>query len=238
MDNNRNSFKKKNFKSPKFFTTGDDLAVKVIEKNINTKIAKENIKLKHIEKKTKQNLPPKNIIHKSIQAKITNQKESLKENYAFIDGQNLNKAVKLQGWNLDYKEFRQYLDTKYNVKKAYIFIGLITTNQTLYSALQDFGYHLVFKPTIANKFGDIKGNVDTEITLYALTKINQYNKAVIVSGDGDFYSLVQYLQNKGKLEKLLVPNEQAYSALFDTLDIDASFVTDLRKTLEYNKRKK
>jgi len=238
MEYNKNSFKKKALKVPRFFTTGDDLAVKVIEKNINSKIAKENIKLKNIEKKAKQSIPPKNIIHKSIQAKINNQKESPRENYAFIDGQNLNKAVKLQGWNLDYKEFRQYLETKYNVKKAYIFIGLITTNQTLYSALQDFGYHLVFKPTIANKFGDVKGNVDTEITLYALTKINQYNKAVIVSGDGDFYSLVQYLQSKGKLEKLLVPNEQAYSALFDTLNIDASFVTDLRKTLEYNKKKK
>ncbi len=158
-----------------------------------------------------------------------------KANYAFIDGQNLNKAIQSQGWSLDYREFRKYLEEKYNVKKAYMFIGLITTNQTLYSALQDFGYHLVFKPTIANKFGEVKGNVDAEMVLYAVTQINQYNKAVIVSGDGDFYTMVQYLQSKGKLEKLLVPNEQAYSALYDTLDVDASFVTDLRKKLEYTK---
>lgn len=158
-----------------------------------------------------------------------------KANYAFIDGQNLNKAIQSQGWSLDYREFRKYLEEKYNVKKAYMFIGLITTNQSLYSALQDFGYHLVFKPTIANKFGEVKGNVDAEMVLYAVTLLNQYNKAVIVSGDGDFYTMVQYLQSKGKLEKLLVPNEQAYSALYDTLDVDASFVTDLRKKLEYTK---
>lgn len=158
-------------------------------------------------------------------------------NYAFIDGQNLNKAIQSQGWSLDYKEFRKYLREKYNVTKAYIFIGLITTNQTLYSALQDFGYHLVFKPTIANKFGEVKGNVDAEMVLYAITLMPQYDKAVIVSGDGDFYSIVQYLQNKGQLEKLLVPNDKAYSALYDTLDIDTSFVTNLRKKLEYNKHK-
>lgn len=167
-----------------------------------------------------------------------NKRPYRKANYAFIDGQNLNKAIQSQGWSLDYREFRKYLEEKYQVRKAYIFIGLITTNQTLYSALQDFGYHLVFKPTIANKFGDVKGNVDAEMVLYAITVMEQYNKAVIVSGDGDFYTLVQYLQSKGKLEKLLVPNEQAYSALFDTLDIDTSFVTDLRNKLEYTKHNK
>lgn len=165
-------------------------------------------------------------------------KKKIVNNYAFIDGQNLNKAIQSQGWSLDYKEFRKYLREKYNVTKAYIFIGLITTNQTLYSALQDFGYHLVFKPTIANKFGEVKGNVDAEMVLYAITLMPQYDKAVIVSGDGDFYSIVQYLQNKGQLEKLLVPNDKAYSALYDTLDIDTSFVTDLRKKLEYNKHKR
>lgn len=161
-----------------------------------------------------------------------------KPNFAFIDGQNLNKSIQNQGWSLDYKEFRKYLDEKYAVKKAYMFIGMVSTNQQLYSALQDFGYHLVFKPTIANKFGDIKGNVDAEMVLYALTQINQYNQAVIVSGDGDFYTLVQYLQSQRKLKKLLVPNEQAYSALYDTLDIDASFVDDLRNKLEYSKKKR
>jgi uncharacterized LabA/DUF88 family protein len=95
---------------------------------------------------------------------------------------------------------------------------------------------LVFKPTIANKQGEIKGNVDAEMVLYALTQINQYDQAVIVSGDGDFYTLVQYLQSQRKLKKLLVPNEKAYSTLYDSLDISTTFVDDLRKTLEYKKK--
>ena len=157
-------------------------------------------------------------------------------NFAFIDGQNLNKSIQNQGWSLDYKEFRNYLDREYGVKKAYMFIGMVNTNQQLYSALQDFGYHLVFKPTLAGKQGEIKGNVDAEMVLYALTQINQYDQAVIVSGDGDFYTLVQYLKSQGKLKTLLVPNEKAYSNLYDTLDIKTDFVDDLRQKLEYKKK--
>jgi uncharacterized LabA/DUF88 family protein len=157
-------------------------------------------------------------------------------NFAFIDGQNLNKSIQSQGWSLDYKEFRNYLDREYGVKKAYMFIGMVNTNQQLYSALQDFGYHLVFKPTLATKQGELKGNVDAEMVLYALTQINQYDKAVIVSGDGDFYTLVQYLKSQGKLKTLLVPNEKAYSNLYDSLDIKTDFVDDLRQKLEYKKK--
>ncbi|MEW6087987.1 MAG: hypothetical protein AB1498_06735 [bacterium] len=52
-----------------------------------------------------------------------------KNNYAFIDSQNLNLAVRSQGWTLDFKRFRQYLKDKYNVTKAFLFIGYVNTNQ-------------------------------------------------------------------------------------------------------------
>ena len=233
--------------APAFFTTGNDIVNTQKKHSPKNNPSKPNPSDKH-QNQNQHNSSVKTAYQPTQKKSQHNQSDQTtgssskkrpyrKGNFAFIDGQNLNKAVQSQGWNLDYKEFRKYLEEKYNVRKAYMFIGLITTNQTLYSALQDFGYHLVFKPTIANKFGDVKGNVDAEMVLYAITQINQYNKAVIVSGDGDFYTLVQYLQSKGKLEKLLVPNEKAYSALYDTLDVDASFVTDLRTKLEYNKKK-
>ena len=47
------------------------------------------------------------------------------KNYAFIDSQNLNLAVKEQGWKLDFKRFRKYLEDKYEVAKAFIFIGFV-----------------------------------------------------------------------------------------------------------------
>jgi len=62
-------------------------------------------------------------------------------NYAFIDGQNLNLGIKNLGWNLDFRRFRIYLKQKYKVVVAYYFIGYMPENQDLYSALQKCGYN-------------------------------------------------------------------------------------------------
>jgi uncharacterized LabA/DUF88 family protein len=213
-----------------FFSSADEIVEKTSANSITTKTQLDPQTTKIIPKTSnpQQVNKPFNKSSKAPSPK--------RPNFAFIDGQNLNKSIQNQGWSLDYKEFRNYLDQKYGVKKAYMFIGMVNTNQQLYSALQDFGYHLVFKPTLATKQGEVKGNVDAEMVLYALTQINQYDQAVIVSGDGDFYTLVQYLKSQGKLKALLVPNEKAYSNLYDTLDIKTDFVDDLREKLEYKKR--
>jgi hypothetical protein len=86
-----------------------------------------------------------------------------KQNYAFIDSQNLNLGVRSLGWKLDYKKFRLYLKNKYNVQKAYLFIGQLVGNERLYLSLREMGYILIFKPTIETKEGIIKRNVDAEL---------------------------------------------------------------------------
>src|SRR5688500_6613382 len=94
--------------------------------------------------------------------------------YAFIDSQNLNLGIKAAGWTLDFKKFRLYLKNKYNVEKAYLFIGQMPGNESLYDSLQDAGYHLIFKPTTAYKVDGVqtvKGNVDAELVLYAAAKV-------------------------------------------------------------------
>jgi uncharacterized LabA/DUF88 family protein len=131
-------------------------------------------------------------------------------NYAFIDSQNLNLGIRSQGWNLDFRKFRIYLKNKYNVEMAYLFIGQMAGNEELYENLSSMGYQLVYKPTTEYEVDGkitVKGNIDAELVLYAAAKtINSYDKAVIVSGDGDFYCLVEYLSALGKLENILVPN--------------------------------
>ena len=121
-------------------------------------------------------------------------------NYAFIDSQNLNLGIQKLGWKLNYQKFRIYLTEKYGVKKAYIFIGFVALNQSLYDRLQEAGFILKFKPTVPDANGNIKGNIDADIVLRAALELNDYDKAVIVSSDGDFYSLVQYLYENNKLE--------------------------------------
>lgn len=161
-----------------------------------------------------------------------------RNNYAFIDSQNINLAIRDQGWILDFGRFRKYLSDKYGVVKAFLFIGYVPTNQNLYTALQEQGYILIFKPTLVLKNGRIKGNVDVELVLHVMIEYQSYQKAVIVSGDGDFHCLIKYLKTKGKLEKLIIPNRDRFSSLLrEFLPDDIVFMNNLREKLAYKEPK-
>lgn len=131
--------------------------------------------------------------------------------YAFIDSQNLNLGTLKDGWKLDFRKFRMYLRNKYRVEKAFLFIGYIKGNQKLYDRLERYGYDVIFKPVLKHQ-GKLKGNVDAELVLYAMIEFENYDKAIIVSGDGDFYCLEKYLYSQKKLQKIIVPNSR-YSSL-------------------------
>src|SRR3989344_9301739 len=116
--------------------------------------------------------------------------------YAFIDSQNLNlgtsksiyrnKKLIYKGWGLDFKKFRKYLSDKFRVSNAFLFIGYIKQNENLYRRLKSYGYDLIFKPTVKDSFGKVKGNVDAELVLHSTVyQYDKYEKAIIVSGDGD-----------------------------------------------------
>lgn len=137
-----------------------------------------------------------------------------KKIYAFIDSQNLNLGVLKQGGKLDFRKFRQYLKLKHNVSKAFLFIGYVEENKVLYNYLKRSGYICVFKKIIEYKDKDIvvKGNIDADLVLHAMIEFPHYDKAIIVSGDGDFYPLVDYLKKKNKLLKIITPNKK-YSSL-------------------------
>jgi len=161
------------------------------------------------------------------------------KNYAFIDGQNLNLAIRELGWKLDFKKFRVYLKDKYKVEKAFYFIGFIEENSVLYSSLQQYGYILIFKPTLTNRDGEVKGNCDAELVLSAMIEYKNYSQAVIVTGDGDFTCLVNYLKDRNKLKTVLVPNEQKYSSLLRKAGEGKyiAFMNNLKKKLAYKKKR-
>jgi uncharacterized LabA/DUF88 family protein len=156
-------------------------------------------------------------------------------NYAFIDSQNLNLSVKQQGWTLDFGRFRKYLEDKYKITKAFLFIGYVPQNQSLYINLQKDGYILVFKPTLTLPDGRVKGNVDAELVLHAMIEYRNYDKAPIVTGDGDFYCLVEYLLKNNRLLNLMIPDRRSYSSLFRKLMDHVVFISDLRSKLEFIK---
>jgi uncharacterized LabA/DUF88 family protein len=156
-------------------------------------------------------------------------------NYAFIDSQNLNLSIRKQGWALHFRKFRQYLRDKYGITKAFLFIGYVYENQALYTALQKDGYILVFKPMLKLPSGKVKGNVDAEMALHAMVEYENYDKALIVTGDGDLYCLVDYLVKNDKLLKLLIPNRNSFSSLFRKMMSYSAFMNDLKGKLAYDR---
>jgi len=159
--------------------------------------------------------------------------------YAFIDSQNLNLSIRSQGWKLDFKRFRIYLKDKYKVEKAFLFIGYVDTNQLLYVYLQKSGYIVIFKPTLEIKTRGktvTKGNVDADLVLHTMIEYPNYSKAIIISGDGDFHCLIEYLRNKNKLAHVVIPNPQKYSALLRKFRKYFVYISNLKNKLSIKKR--
>ncbi|MFA6171626.1 MAG: NYN domain-containing protein [Patescibacteria group bacterium] len=159
-------------------------------------------------------------------------------NYAFIDSQNLNLGIRDLGWRLDYKKFRIYLKEKYGVDKAYLFIGFLIENQNLYRSLQEYGYILIFKTVMKDCDGKAKGNVDANLVLQAMIDFNKYKKAVLVTSDGDFYCLADYLYKNNKLEIVISPNQGKCSVLLrKSAKEKIVFMNNLESKFSYIKKK-
>ncbi|MFN5539878.1 MAG: NYN domain-containing protein [Candidatus Melainabacteria bacterium] len=156
--------------------------------------------------------------------------------YAFIDSQNLNLAVRDQGWKIDFQRFRVYLQDKYKVKQIFLFIGYVPGNEALYTKLQKAGYIIIFKPTLEID-GKIKGNVDAELVLHAMIEFENYDKAIIVSGDGDFHCLIEYLLEKDKLDRVLIPNRKKYSVLLRKFRSNFDYMNNLKEKLQIKRRR-
>jgi uncharacterized LabA/DUF88 family protein len=169
--------------------------------------------------------------------------------YAFIDSQNLNVSTQKLGWKMDWRKFREFLGEKYGVTQAFMFIGYVPEFEDMYVQLHESGYMVVLKPTFdmtrprpeaPEKEEDkkqTKGNIDADLVLWAMKEIKNYDKAIIVSGDGDFYTLVEYLEQEKKLLKILAPSGH-YSGLYNAYDPYVDRLDRHRHELAYHDHKK
>jgi len=180
--------------------------------------------------------------------------------YAFIDSQNLNVSTQRLGWKMDWRKFRQYLTDDYHVTKAFMFIGYVPEFEAMYEQLHQAGFLIVLKPTYdmtrprpedapadpkddkGSKTSEedkkpTKGNIDADLVLWAMKELPNYSKAVIVSGDGDFFSLVEYLDEQHKLLKLLAPSNY-YSSLYNKYDRYIERLDHHRHELAYGFRRR
>ncbi len=125
----------------------------------------------------------------------------------FIDGANLYAAAKALSFDIDYKRLLTLFGGKGTLVRAYYYTALIDDQE--YSSIRPLvdwldynGYTMVTKPT--KEFVDasgrrkVKGNMDIELAVDAMELADHLDHLVIFSGDGDFRSLVEALQYKGK----------------------------------------
>ena len=134
---------------------------------------------------------------------------------AYIDGANLHRGALELGYLLDYKKFRGWIRQKFGVSKAYLFLGLIPKHTKLYQHLQECGFVLIFKETTTDLDGRVKGNCDAELVLKAVSDHYEClcDGYILVSGDGDFRCLVDFLQERDVPITIAAPNKGKCSIL-------------------------
>ena len=141
-------------------------------------------------------------------------------NLAFVDGQNLYMGTRSENpsWVVDLAKFRIYLSKKYNVRRAYYYLGCVDERyQNLYEEIQTADFVLVFRQYNTAMLGKKKGNVDSDIifnVMKRLYKKEPFDKIVLVSGDGDYKILVDFLIEENRFEKILFPNKKFASSLY------------------------
>lgn len=142
------------------------------------------------------------------------------KNFEFIDGQNLHMGTTRgeSPWEIDLLKFRIYLDKKFKVTKAYYYLGFIREeNRDLYAKIGGAGFTIVFREHSVVMFGKKKGNVDSDIIFNIMKKMylkTEFDKIVLISGDGGYKIMVDFLINEGRFEKIMFPNKKYSSSLY------------------------
>lgn len=161
-------------------------------------------------------------------------------NNAYIDEANLHSSLKDLKWELDYARFRIWLQEKFGVKEAYIFIGFIPRFADRYNYFRECGFIVIFKDVLYTRGGKVKGNCDAELVLQVVRGVYEgdFTKALIVSSDGDFSCLVTFLQEKEQLEGILSPNgSDKCSILLKRTNAPISYLNDQKELFQIINKK-
>lgn len=146
----------------------------------------------------------------------------------YIDGNNLYRSAKELGFEIDYRKFRGWLRQKYNPAHVYLFIGLVPSRTSFYEHLQECGFILVFKQTISVE-GTVKGNCDAELVLKTVSDFytKAFTSCVLITGDGDFGCLIEFLQANTTTVRIISPDEKKCSILLRNKNTEITFLNDL-----------
>ncbi|MDN2567142.1 NYN domain-containing protein [Aquibium sp. A9E412] len=154
----------------------------------------------------------------------------------FIDGANLYATSRALGFDIDYRKLLASFQERGYLLRAYYYTALVEDQE--YSSIRPLidwldynGYKVVTKP--AKEFTDstgrrkIKGNMDIELAIDALELTDIVDHYVIFSGDGDFRSLVDALQRRGRKVSVVSTIQSQPPMISDELRRQADSFIDL-----------
>ncbi len=130
----------------------------------------------------------------------------------FVDGANLYATAKAIGFDIDYKRLLAFFAKRARLVRAIYYTALMDDAE--YSPIRPLidwldynGFMIVTKP--AKEFTDsagrrkIKGNMDIELAVDMMQLAESLDHIVLFSGDGDFRSVVEAVQHKGRRVSVL-----------------------------------
>lgn len=147
--------------------------------------------------------------------------------HVYIDAANLHAAMRSLGYHLNYQRFYEWLHDKYKAKNIFLFMGYINKNESLYHFLEEIGFVLIFKQALSDGHGKMKGNCDSDLVLHLVSDYyeRRFDKAIIVSSDGDFSSTVAFLLKKKAFYCLISPSKKC-SILLRKLNIQIVYLVE------------
>jgi len=154
----------------------------------------------------------------------------------FIDGANLHATARTLGVDIDFKRLLREFEGRGTLLRASYYTAIIEDQE--YSSVRPLtdwlsynGYTVVTKAT--KEFVDasgrrkVKGNMDIELAVAAMELAEQVDEIVLLSGDGDFRSLVKAVQRRGVRVTVISTIASQPPMIADELRRQADVFTDL-----------
>lgn len=165
----------------------------------------------------------------------------------YIDGANMYFAQKKLGWRFDWQKLFDVLINTYAAEEIYYYSGLKTDDlqmKEFLERLRGFGYQIVTKPLKKIRVGDtdqkssspfiFKANFDVEITADMLLMKDDYDVAILFSGDSDFEYVIKKCQSFGK-KVIVFGVERGLSQELRKCADEIVMIGSLRERVEYRK---
>lgn len=109
-----------------------------------------------------------------------------------------------------------------------------------YRRLESFGYKLHLKPVKIYWDNDTprkKANVDVDMTYMMMREMSKFDRAVILSGDGDFLPVLRYMREQGKEVFVLSRSQRTAKEIKRFAGGEFRDFVRLRRELEFKPRK-